>query len=221
MISEQDKTFLARLKVPQMIVSEQIEEKLIKPRLYYELYKRNETRKLLGETDELDEYLRSFDSWLATEPKVPKVEWKSTFKQDETQTIANTVTLLNAGIINHERARVLVGEVPEINKGGVETEGITDPISHETKIAEVIQEGKENSIETEQPQNQGNNMQNEMQRLRGSTNVTQQKDDSNRNVTDVKDPSQLGGSRAASHELKGEKGEISQKSSGLGGKNKP
>lgn len=216
MISEQDKTFLARLKVPQMIVGEQVEEKLIKPRLYYELRKRNETRKLLGECDELDTFLRSFDSWLATEPKIPRVEWKSTFKQDETQTIANTIALLNAGIIDVKRAAVLVGEVPEINKGGAETEGIDDPISHQTKLAEVIQNNQDNAKET--APEKSNDMQNQMQLLRGSTNVVGQKDQSNRNVNDVKDPTQLGGSRYAQHETKGDKGDISQKHNGLGGK---
>lgn len=217
MISEQDKTFLARLKVPQMIVAEQIEEKLIKPRLYYEMKKKDSTRVLLGEVDKLDEYLRSFDSWLATEPKMPKVEWKSTFKQDETQTIANSIALLNAGIINTQRAAVLVGEVPEINKGGAETTSITDPISHETKIQEIIQEGqKENKANEPTPET---DMQSQMGLLRGSVNVTGQKDQSSRNITETKDPSQLGGSRYAQHETKGEKGDISQKSSGLGNSN--
>ena len=222
MISEQDKTFLSRLKIPQEIVSDQIEEKLIKPRIYYELQKKQAAKKLIGETDELDNYLKSFDSFLASEPKFPEVKWKEIFKQDETQQIANTVTLLNAGIIDLNRAAAKLGIITPSDQGkkDLNKTGIDDPMNHEAKINEDIVKSREEAKNRDQNKPQeGMNQQDEMQRLRGSVNVTNQKDQSNRNVNEVKDPTQLGGSRYAQHETKGKKGDLSQKSSGLGPKN--
>ena len=43
-----------------------------------------------------------------------------------------------------------------------------------------------------------------METIRGGLNVIGKKDESNRNVNDVKDPSQLGGSRYTQHKLKSE-----------------
>lgn len=217
MISEQDKTFLSRLKIPQEIVGDQIEEKLIIPRIYYELKKKEAARELLGEQDKLDVYLKSFDSWLASEPKIPEVKWKEIFKQDETQQIANTVTLLNAGIIDKDRAAARLGIITPTDQGkkDLNKTGIDDPINHEAKIMEDIKTAQQAQKTSEDSSNKDSNMQNEMQRLRGSVNVTNQKDQSSRNVNEVKDPTQLGGSRYAQHELKGNKGDLSQKSSGL------
>jgi hypothetical protein len=141
MIGEQDKTFIARLKVPQNLIAEQIEEKLIKPRIYYELKKKKEIRKILNnETDIVDDILHTYDSWMASEPKYPKVIWKEIFKNNETQSIANAIALLNAGVIDKNRAAMKVGEIPaiqemQINLGKV---GIDDPLNEnpETKIEE-------------------------------------------------------------------------------------
>ena len=46
------------------------------------------------------------------------------------------------------------------------------------------------------------NEQENMEILRGGLNIAGRKDDSNRNINDVKDPSQLGGSRYAQHQTK-------------------
>ena len=56
-----------------------------------------------------------------------------------------------------------------------------------------------------------------MQLLRGGIQVTGQNSTAaNRNEMNVKDPSQLGGSRYAQHALKGKEADISQKHNGLG-----
>ena len=214
MISEQDKTFLSRLKIPQETISEQIEEKLITPRIYYELKQKNATRVFLGETDKLDEFLTSFDSWIASEPKIPEIKWKEIFKQDETQQIANTVTLLNAGIIDINRAAARLGIITPTDQGKQDLNriGIDDPINHEAKIQEDISKAHQEQKVREPKET---NMQDEMQRLRGSVNVTNQKDQSNRNINEVKDPTQMGGSRYENHKLKGEKSSLGQKSYGL------
>jgi hypothetical protein len=218
MISEQDKTFLSRLKIPQEIVADQIEEKLIKPRIYYELCKKQAAKKLLGEADQLDDFLKSFDSWMASEPKIPKVKWKEIFKQDETQLIANTVVLLNNGIIDKNRAAAKLGIITPSDQGKQDLykTGIDDPISHEAKINEDIAKAQqEQKVRDESGKDNNPNMQNQMQQLRGQAVVTGQKDQSSRNINDVKDPSQLGGSRYAQHETHGKQGDLSQKSSGL------
>jgi hypothetical protein len=221
MISEQDKTFLSRLKIPQEIVADQIEEKLIIPRIYYELKKKESARELLGEEDKLDQYLKSFDSWMASEPKIPEVKWKEIFKKDETQQIANTVVLLNNGIIDKDRAAARLGITTPSDQGkqDLNKKGIDDPINHEAKIAEDIQKAQEAQEISKDEEPQEQNMQNQMQQLRGQAVVTGQKDQSNRNINDVKDPTQLGGSRYAQHETKGKQGDLSQKSTGLGGSN--
>lgn len=221
MISEQDKTFLSRLKIPQEIVADQIEEKLIIPRIYYELKKKDAARELLGEKDKLDEYLKSFDSWMASEPKIPEVKWKEIFKKDETQNIANTVVLLNNGIIDKDRAAARLGIITPSDQGkqDLKKKGIDDPINHDAKIAEDIQKAKDAQDAGSEEPKQEQNMQNQMQQLRGQAVVTGQKDQSNRNINDVKDPSQLGGSRYASHQTKGKSGDLSEKSTGLGGSN--
>ena len=221
MISEQDKTFLSRLKIPQEIVSDQIEEKLIIPRIYYELKKKDAARKLLVEQDKLDEYLKTFDSWMASEPKIPEVKWKEIFKKDETQNIANTVVLLNNGIIDKDRAAARLGIITPSDQGkqDLNKKGIDDPINHEAKIAEDIQKAQEAQEVAKDKPEQEPNMQNQMQQLRGQAVVTGQKDQSSRNINDVKDPTQLGGSRYTQHETKGKQGDLSQKSVGLGGSN--
>jgi hypothetical protein len=219
MISEQDKTFIARLKVPQQIVADQIEDKLIRPRVYAELQKKKAIRKFLdGDTDVVDDILTNYDSWMASEPKIPKIVWKDVFKQDETQSIANSIALLNAGIINSDRAAMRIGEIPQLQEKQINITikvGIDDPLNLR---------GDDQVEEHEDPlQQQGtpedHNQQESMEMLRGGNNVGENFSTNNRNVTDVQDPSQLGGSRYQQHKLKGDKGDISQKSVGLGGKN--
>lgn len=213
-ISEQDKTFMARMKIPQEIVGDNIEEKLIEPYIDSVIKEKEQIRKYMNENKPADDFLKSRESYLADIPKYPEVQWKNIFKQDETQSISNAIALLNSNVIDKERAASKVGEIPQAQQQNKEihTIGIDDPIVKGTKFApETPQENQEQTT----PENF--NMQNNMQMLRGGLNVTGQKDQSNRNVNDVKDPSQLGGSRYEQHKLKGEKGDISQKHVGLEG----
>jgi len=210
MISEQDKTFLARMKVPQSLVAEQIEDKLIKPRIYHEFNQKQEVKDYMNGEDPVEKVLKDFDSWLADEPKLPKVEWSNVFKQDETQTISNAIALLNAQIIDVDRAKAMIGEIPasqqvadDINKVGLD-----DPLSAETPNPPDI-------LEKEKSEESGFDMQENMQLLRGSGDVAGKQDDSSRNIDDVQDASQLGGSRYEQHKLKGDKGDQSQKHVGL------
>ena len=242
MISEQDKTFIARLKVPQAIVAEQIEEKLIKPRIDYEINIKREVAKMMGEEDKVEAFLRETGSWLANQPKYPEVEWNEIFKQDETQAIANAIALTNAGIIDRARAATRVGEKPlsQQNAEDMLKQGIDDPIAKKTKdpfeIFQGLNRGRypaqtiQNSSQNQQIQIDENtgipksaftnpnkpnidkrevkntpknfNEQENMETLRGGLNIAGRKDESNRNVNDVKDPSQLGGSRYMQHHLK-------------------
>lgn len=206
MISEQDKTFIARMKVPQTLIAEKIEEQLIMPRLFREVENKKKVEGMIEGPDVVEEILTTYDSWLADEPKYPKVIWTNIFKQDETQSIANAIALLNAGIINEDRAAIMVGEVPPSKQESDDTNTISIDSIDEAQTTLEPQTG------TPEVFNKEENMQN----LRGNLNVAGKKDESNQNINDVKDPSQLGGSRYAAHDLKGEKGDISKKSSGLG-----
>ncbi|MDD3106297.1 MAG: hypothetical protein PHP65_00630 [Bacilli bacterium] len=209
LISEQDKTFLARMKIPQGLVAEQIEEKLIKPKIDFEIKRKLEMREYLGESDVTQEILKTTDSYQREVPKYPKVVWSNIFKQDETQTIANAIAMLNAGIIDRSRAASMVGEIPIEQQMSRDTNtiGIDDPLKVGLKYRP--------DIPAEEMQQQGFDTQANMQLMRGQLNMATQMDKSNRNINDVQDPSQLGGSRYAQHELKGEKGDISQKHTGL------
>lgn len=229
MIGEQDKTFLARLKVPQELIAEQIEEKLIKPRVYYELQNKKAMREEInGELDVVDEILQTYDSWMASEPKYPKVEWKEIFQANETQSIANAIALLNAQIIDKNRAAMRIGEIPaaqaaQDDKGKV---GIDDPLNENAEEAvegDTVPDNTEENqvvntpVVNKNPANKsalGTNQEN-MELLRGGNNVKENSGDNNRNESDVKDPSQLGGSRYQQHKTKGKESDISQKSSGL------
>lgn len=211
LLSEQDKTFLARMKVPQGLVAEQIEDKLIKPKIDFELQKKIAMREFVGEKDVTQEILKNTDSYQMEVPKYPKVAWKNIFKQDETQTIANAIAMLNAGIIDRSRAASMVGEMPieqQMSKDA-NTIGIDDPLKAGNKFKPDIIEDEQNQTE------EGFDTQANMQMMRGQLNMATQMDKSNRNINDVQDPSQLGGSRYAQHELKGEKGDISEKHKGL------
>ena len=214
MISEQDKTFIARAKIPQTTVAEEIEEKLIKPKVYFEMKKKNSARELIGATDVVEDILTTYDSWLASEPKVPKVLWKETFKQDETQSIANAIALLNAGIIDANRAATKVGEIPaeQQKKEDVDKKGLDDPIDptaskpHPMEQTQQL-EGKDKREAGNTPSNF--NEQETMEAMRGGNDVNpnfKKKQDAM-----VKDPSQLGGSRYAQHQTKGEAGAIQEK----------
>jgi len=215
MISEQDKTFLSRLKVPQAIVAEQIEDVLIKPRIYHEIKQKREMKAYMGETDAVEEILQSFDSWMASEPKYPKVVWKEIFKQDETQSIANAIALLNAGVIDKNRAAMKVGEIPpaQQQKEDMNKEGIDDPLTREGKVIkekERIDEQMPTDDSTENTPDDYNEQEN-MENLRGGLNAGPNFSTNNRNVTQVQDPSQLGGSRYQQHKLKGEEADIKEK----------
>jgi len=220
MISEQDKTFISRLKVPQSIVGEEIEEKIIKPRLYAEYRLKLAIKKELaadGERDVVEEILEEYDSWMANEPKYPEVKWKETFKQDETQSIANAIAMLNAGMIDPERAAMKVGEIPPSHQAKLD--------AMKKGLDEIHMNGPPptpNSNPQQPPNTQGPpdtfNEQENMENLRGGLKVGQRFDTSNRNHTQTKDPSQLGGSRYQQHALKGKEPDISQKHTGLGSK---
>lgn len=219
MISEQDKTFIATLKVAQEIVAEEIEDKIIKPRLYAEFCKKMKIKQELAKDGEqtedvVEKILINYDSWMANEPKYPEIKWKETFKQDLTQLIADTIALLNAGIINHERAAMRVGEISptqqaakDANKKGLdEIYGNSNtPIPKEQNL---VPPNTPNSF----------NQQENMEMMRGGLKTGQRFDTSNRNEANVKDPSQLGGSRYAQHALKGKEADISEKHTGLGSK---
>ena len=209
MISEQDKTFLARMKVPQSIVADQIDEKIIKPRIFQVFKDKQDMKRMVNGTDIVEEILTAYDSWLSSEPKIPKIEWSNIFKQDETQTISNAIALLNARIIDVDRAKAMVGEIPATQQTADDLNkiGIDDPLSNDIPNPPDItkEDGTPSEFDT-----QAN-----MQLLRGSNNVTGKQDDSHRNINDVKDPSQLGGSRYEQHNLKGDKGDQSQKHVGL------
>jgi hypothetical protein len=215
MISEQDKTFISRLKVPQSIVAEEIEEKLIKPRIFYELSKKKEIKDWMGEKDAVEEILNDYDSWLASEPKWPLVEWKEIFKQDETQSIANSIALLNAGIIDSNRAAMKVGEKPEAQQFSDDQNkiGIDDPMHKVTALPTkpTIENVNEDMVKKGTPDNY--NEQDNMQKLRGQLNQNGNFNAVNQNKEDVKDPSQLGGSRYQQHKTKGEEFNLNEKSS--------
>jgi len=222
MISEQDKTFIARMKVPQDLIASQIEEKIINPKLFKIVQDKKAVENMLGGSDIVEDILTVYDSWLLDEPKLPEIEWKNIFAQDDTQTIANSIALLNAGIIDKNRAASMVGEIPAAQQQSddINKVGIDDPLAKGEKAEpEVLPEDDEiNTLEKSSDTPEDYNEQNNMQILRGQINVAQGKGDNNRNTGDVKDASQLGGSRYAQHETKGDKGEISEKHSGLGGK---
>ena len=186
MISEQDKTFISRLKVPQSIVAEQIEDKLIKPRIDYELRIKHHVDAMMGKENTVNEFLREKGSALAEEPKYPEVVWSEIFKQDETQTIANTVALLTNGIIDVGRAAQKVGEKPLAQQ-------LVEDMSRES-ISEVPLTKPLTGPSAAQPIPQMQQRQN-MEQMRGGLNVTNKKDESNRNVNDVEDPNYMGGSR--------------------------
>ncbi len=210
MISESDKTFLSRMKIPQQIVAEQIEDKIMNPRIHYEYLNKKKVKEMVNGSDVVEDILTVYDSWLASEPKLPKVEWENIFKQDETQTISNAIALLNAGIIDVDRAKFMVGEIPSTQQVAEDINkiGIDDPLSDDVPNPPAMNEPEEETPEDFDTQAN-------MQLLRGSGDVGGKQDDSSRNVNDVKDPSQLGGSRYEQHELKGDKGELSQKHVGL------
>jgi len=149
---------------------------------------------------------------MADEPKYPKVVWKNIFKQDETQTIANAIALLNAGIIDVNRAATMVGEIPAARQQAEDAGklGLLDPLDREVKFPDDQTAPQQN---TQTPMNF--DTQANMQLMRGQLNVAGKKDPSNRNINDVKDPTQLGGSRYAQHETKGDKGDISQQHVGV------
>ena len=212
MISEQDKTFIARMRVPQSILGEQIEEKLIRPKLYKILSDKKQVKEYIEGPDIIENVLQSYDSWLASEPKMPKIEWKNIFKQDDTQVIANTISLLNAGIIDKNRAAAMVGEIPAAQQEAEDANkiGIDDPIASGYKMPPDKPHEEESEETPEDFDTQAN-----MQLLRGQMNVNGKRDTSNGKIDAVKDPSQLGGSRYAQHQTKGEKGDISQKHVGL------
>jgi len=214
-ISEQDKVFIARIKIPQDIIAEQIEEKLINPKIDYEIKEKLKVKSYMGEYDSVEAFLVDHDSYLANEAKYPEVEWKNIFKQDETQSISNAIALLNAQIIEKDRAATKVGEIPtseQLSKE-INTIGIDDPLKKGTKFLPDIPKNDELVEDDGTPEDF--DTQNNMQMLRGSLNVTGQKDQSNRNINDVKDPSQLGGSRYEQHKAKGDKGDLSQQHVGL------
>lgn len=215
MISEQDKTFISRLKIPQSIVGDEIEEKLIKPRIFYELQKKKEIKDFMGEKDVVENILQDYDSWLAAEPKWTKVEWKEIFKQDETQSIANSIALLNAGIIDQNRAAMKVGETPEAQVAVDDQNkiGIDDPITNKAALPNkpTLENVNEQMQKSGTPN--GYNEQDNMQKLRGQLNQNGNFTAANQNKENVKDPSQLGGSRYQQHKTKGEEFEINEKSS--------
>lgn len=219
-ISELDKTFLARMRVIQSIVAEQIEDKLINPKIYDVVKNKKAVREYVGEVDPIESILETYDSWMANEPKLPKVEWKNIFKQDDTQLISNAVVLFNAGIIDRNRAAAMVGEIPiseqeteDINKISVDAPLSAD---NKTKYDKINSESKSN----EEPQEMDGDLQDKMQTLRGRNNMNAA-GEQGRNQNDVKDPSQLGGSRYEQHKLKGDKGDLSQKHVGLENANAP
>ena len=215
MISEQDKTFISRMKIPQSIIAEGIEEQLIKPRIDYEIKCREEVEKFMGKEDKVDQYLKEKDSFMAKEPKYPAVEWNEIFKQDETQAIANAIALLNSGIIDPARAATKVGEKPIAEQRNEDTNkvGIKDPLGNSKidpfaayKISDPNQGLFAPDFQQQNIMNQGmNNQRANMEKLRGSLNVTGKKDESNRNIHDVKDPTYLGGSRHSQENLTGQR----------------
>jgi len=217
MISEQDKTFIARMRVPQSLIGEQIEEKLIQPKLFHAIQKKKEVRDYVSGEDPVEEALVTFDSWLASEPKYPDVEWKNIFAADDTQLISNAIALLNAGIIDVDRASAMVGEIPatqqeseDANKIGLDDTLEGKPMPADTDLQ--AQEGEQSAETPGDFDTQAN-----MQLLRGQMDVTGKENTSNGATDAVKDPSQLGGSRYAQHSLKGDKGDVSQKHVGLEG----
>jgi len=214
MISEQDKTFIARMKVPQAIVAEQIEEKIIAPRIYYEINKKKAMKRMVNGIDVVEDILETYDSWLADEPKIPEIEWNNIFKQDETQTISNAIALLNAGIIDTDRAKAMVGEIPATQQMSDDLNkiGLDDPLSND-----VINPPDVENTEKEEETPQDFDAQENMELLRGSNTIGHKMDNNSQNINSIKDPTQLGGSRYAQHSLKGDKGELSEKHTGQGG----
>jgi len=212
MISEQDKTFIARMRVPQSLIGEQIEEKLIQPKLFHAIQQKKLVRDYVNGADVIEDTLQTYDSWLASEPKYPDVEWNNIFAQDDTQLISNAIAMLNAGIIDANRAASICGEIP---KGQQEAEdankvGLDDTLSGNKMPADVPEEEQAQTPEDFDTQKN-------MQLLRGNMDTTQDQATKNGEQDAVKDPSQLGGSRYAQHDLKGDKGDISQKHVGLEG----
>jgi hypothetical protein len=184
------------MKIPQSIVAEEIEIKLINPRIDFEIKRKQKVKEYLNEKDAVDGILFGSDSYMAPEPKYPKVQWHEIFKQDETQSIANSIALLNAGVIDRSRAATKVGEKPMTQQVSEDQNkiGIDDPLSKKEidpfELYKAINQTPEDY-----------NSRNNMELLRGSLNVTGQKADFNRNIQDVKDPTKLGGSLAAEQNM--------------------
>jgi len=215
MISEQDKTFIARMRVPQAIIAEQIEEKLIQPKLYRMIKDKKSVKDYVNGGDPVEDVLETYDSWLASEPKYPEIEWNNIFKQDDTQLISNAIALLNAGIIDVNRAAAMVGEIPKSQQQAEDANkiGLDDPLGDGKLPADTEIMGEDDEKDSQTPEDF--DTQANMQLLRGQNDITKKQDTSNGDISAVKDPSQLGGSRYAQHKLKGEKGDISQKHVGL------
>jgi len=209
-ILEADKTFIARMKIVQDIVAEQIEDKLIKPRIYKEVAQKKAMQRLVNDANVVENILEAYDSWLVSDPKYPELQWRSIFAKDDTQKIANAIALLNADIIDKDRAATMVGEKPLTRQKNEDANkiGIDDPLDNTLKF------DKEVVREEAQELSPDINIQNTMQSLRGQANMDHA-GENRRNEEDVKDPSQLGGSRYAQHKTKGDKGDLSQKHTGL------
>ena len=222
MISEQDKTFIARLKIPQSIVAEEVEDKLIKPRIDHEISLKKAMQDVLLETpDVVEEILQATDSYMKDEPKYPTVTWNEIFKQDETQAIANAIALTNSGIIEQGRAAIRVGEIPisqQISQDQYKV-GIDEPMGGKENQSPLAELDQYKTNEVPQPMTNsapanvsqqggpttstGGKMEERasMEKLRGSLNVSGKKSESNRNINDVKDPTKLGGSRQGDRNL--------------------
>ena len=208
MISEQDKTFISRMKIPQSIVGEAIENQLIKPKIDYELGLKKDVKKKMGVTDAMEEMLLQKQSYMADTPKYPEVTWNEIFKQDETQAIANSIALLNSGVIDKSRAAVKVGEkpIPQQLVEDKNKEGLDDPIKKNElndPFAKYMIDPFENYKAPEEEGGTPDDFQtrDNMELMRGGLNVSGKKDESNRNVNDVKDPSLLGMSRHGNRNL--------------------
>jgi len=102
MLAEQDKTLIAAMQQRQQMIGEGMFDKLIRPAV------NNYDKMISQQLVEAGEAPVAPRKW----NEYPTLQWRETFKQDQITTIQNTLSLLQAGIIDHSRAARRVGEAP-------------------------------------------------------------------------------------------------------------
>jgi hypothetical protein len=126
MISEQDKTLMAAMKQRQDMVGNLMFDKIIKT---------------VVDTYDMQINKNLIESGMEPMPErqwnqYPQLQWRETFKQDQTQTIQNTLALVQSGIIDHSRAARRVGEYAPSESEELRRQRDLQKISEEVQIGQ-------------------------------------------------------------------------------------